>query len=77
MLQVENGLFLCLIEGQQPFNLEDRMDYYKVPGISIAVIKDFKIEWSKQYGVMDSETQNPVTERQYLMSAHLVKALLL
>ena len=38
------------------------MNYYKIPGISITVIKDYKIEWTKQYGVMDSEIQNPVTD---------------
>ena len=38
------------------------MEHYKVPGISITVIKDFKIAWTKQYGVMDSEIQNPVTD---------------
>ena len=61
--KVENGLLpYVLIEGEPSFNLQDRMDYYKVPGISITVIKDFKIAWSKQYGVMDSEIQNPVTD---------------
>ncbi len=61
--KVENGLLpYVLIEGEPSFNLQDRMDYYKVPGISIAVIKDFKVAWSKQYGVMDSEVQNPVKD---------------
>jgi CubicO group peptidase (beta-lactamase class C family) len=60
--QVERGLLpYVLIEGEPSFNLKDRMDYYKVPGVSIAVIKDFKVAWSKQYGVMDSETKNAVT----------------
>ncbi len=61
--KVENGLLPnVLIEGEESYNLYDRMEYYKVPGVSVALIKDFKIEWSKQYGVMDSEIQNPVTE---------------
>jgi CubicO group peptidase (beta-lactamase class C family) len=38
------------------------MDDYKVPGVSITVIKDFKVDWSKQYGVMDTELNNPVTD---------------
>ena len=61
--KVENGLLpYVLIEGEPSFNLLDRMNYYKVPGVSIAVIKDFKVIWSKQYGFLDSEIQNPVTE---------------
>ncbi len=61
--KVENGLLpVVLIEGESPFNLQDRMEYYNVPGISITVIKDYKIEWTKHYGVMDSEIQNPVTD---------------
>ena len=61
--KVENGLLpYVLIEGEPTFNLLDRMDHYKVPGVSIAVIKDFKVIWSKQYGFLDSEIQNPVTE---------------
>jgi CubicO group peptidase (beta-lactamase class C family) len=61
--KVENGLLpVVLIKGEAPFNLQERMDYYNVPGISITVIKDYKIEWTKQYGVMDSELQNPVND---------------
>lgn len=62
--KVENNLLpYVLIEGEPPFNIQDRMNYYNVPGISITVIKDYKIQWSKQYGVMDSEIQNPVDEK--------------
>ena len=44
--KVENELLpVVLIEGEPPFNLKDRMEYYNVPGISITVIKDYKIEW--------------------------------
>jgi len=62
--KVENGLLpVVLIEGEAPFNLEERMDYYNVPGISITVIRDYQIEWTKHYGVMDSRIQNPVTDK--------------
>jgi len=60
---VENGLLpVVLIAGEAPFKLEDRMKHYEIPGISIAIIKDYKIVWSKQYGVMDSELNNPVND---------------
>ena len=62
--QVENGLLPnVLIEGEPALNLNDRMKYYKVPGISITVIKDYQIAWTKHYGVKDAELQNPVTDQ--------------
>ena len=61
--KVENGLLpYVLIEGESPYNVQERMAYYNVPGVSITVIKDYKIEWTKHYGVMDVELQNPVTD---------------
>jgi len=41
--------------------LTERMEHYKVPGVSIAVINDYKIEWTKAYGTMDINTGTPVT----------------
>ena len=29
---------------------------YSVPGVSVAVIKDFRIEWAQGYGIADMET---------------------
>ncbi len=70
----ENGLLpVVLIEGESPLNLADRMKYYKVPGISIAVIKDYNIEWSRQYGAMDAEIQNPVTNKTLFNAGSLSK----
>src|SRR5688572_7953842 len=34
---------------------------FSVPGVSIAVIKDFKIDWAKGYGVADAEAGTAVT----------------
>jgi CubicO group peptidase (beta-lactamase class C family) len=72
--KVENGLLpVVLIKGEAPFNLQERMYYYNVPGISITVIKDYKIEWTKQYGVMDSELQNPVNDETLFSAGSLSK----
>jgi CubicO group peptidase (beta-lactamase class C family) len=38
------------------WNIDKRMTHYGVPGVSIAVIKDYKIHWIKHYGVTDKET---------------------
>src|SRR5947209_7803090 len=33
--------------------IADRMSFYKVPGISVAVINEGKIEWARGYGVVE------------------------
>ncbi len=42
------------IEGQpqQRWTLAERMEYWKVPGVSIAVIRNGKIAWARGYGVI-------------------------
>ncbi len=61
--QIENGLFpMTMIESEPTYNIEERMLFYKVPGVSITVINDYKSVWTKHYGVMDSELNNPVTD---------------
>ena len=58
---VENSLrHWTKIIGQPELTLEERMKYYHVNGISIVVIKDFKIDWAKGYGWADSLTRRPV-----------------
>lgn len=44
-----------------PLRLEDRMENYNVPGVSIAAINGNRIEWTKVYGVMDVNTGETVT----------------
>jgi len=41
--------------------LAERMEHYKTPGVSVAVVNNNQIEWSKAYGVMDKNTGEPVT----------------
>jgi CubicO group peptidase (beta-lactamase class C family) len=43
-------------QGFDGFTLQELMQRFRVPGVSIAVIKDFKIHWAKAYGVADVET---------------------
>ena len=59
---VENGLRPpVLIEGDHTWSLAERMKYYGVNGVSIAVIRDSKIEWAKGYGLADVEANQAVT----------------
>lgn len=47
-------------QGYDPYPLEQLMQRFRVPGVSIAVIKDFRIHWARAYGVADAETGQPV-----------------
>jgi CubicO group peptidase (beta-lactamase class C family) len=48
---------------------------FKVPGVSIAVIKDFKIEWAKAYGTADVETGMLVTTDTLFQAASISKTI--
>ncbi|RIK73096.1 penicillin-binding protein [candidate division KSB1 bacterium] len=62
MQRVETGLLpQVLVKGEPAWTLAERMQHYKVPGVSLAIIHDFKIVWSKAYGLKDVETKEPVT----------------
>ncbi|MBL8988763.1 MAG: serine hydrolase, partial [Gemmatimonadetes bacterium] len=47
-------------QGFDPLTLSQLMERFRVPGVSIAVIKDFKIHWAKGYGLADVEANRPV-----------------
>ncbi|MFK8012001.1 MAG: serine hydrolase domain-containing protein, partial [Marinicellaceae bacterium] len=60
---VESGLRSASYFKNDPlWKIEDRMQHYGVPGVSVAVIKDFKIHWLKHYGVTDKETGDAVND---------------
>jgi CubicO group peptidase (beta-lactamase class C family) len=60
--QVENGLRPpVLLEGDKTWTLAERMKLYHVEGVSIAVIRDSKIEWARGYGMADAEAKQAVT----------------
>jgi CubicO group peptidase (beta-lactamase class C family) len=71
MHRVENGLIeikspadMLRLDSTQLANaktITERMEHYKVPGVSIAVINDDHIEWTKVYGTMDVNSGAPVT----------------
>lgn len=53
--RVERGLMRpSYIAGQsvQHYTIEDRLQNYRTPGVSVAVMHDGKIEWAKGYGVV-------------------------
>ena len=61
--RVELGLVaLDRVKGETPTpkSLIERMHHYKVPGVSIAVIDNEKIDWSRGYGLADTATGQTV-----------------
>ncbi|HEY9434306.1 MAG TPA: serine hydrolase [Blastocatellia bacterium] len=71
---VEKGLLSpVLIKGDPGRTIQERMKFYKVPGVSIAVINDYKVEWARSYGVKDVETNEPVTTETLFQAASISK----
>jgi CubicO group peptidase (beta-lactamase class C family) len=60
-------------QGFDSFTVEGLMRRFRVPGMSIAVIKDFRIHWGKGYGVADVETGAKVDERTLFQAASISK----
>ena len=60
-------------QGLDPFTLKQVMEKYRVPGVSIAVIKDFAIHWAKGYGVADVTSGAPVTPDTMFQAASISK----
>ena len=74
---VENNLIPFVpVKGFKGWNIIDRMRYYKVPGVSIAVIKDYKIDWAKGYGLADTSKNIPVTTETMFSAGSISKFLM-
>jgi CubicO group peptidase (beta-lactamase class C family) len=63
------------VEGrpEAAFSLEERMEFYGVPGASVAVLNDGKIEWARGYGVKDASTGEPVGPHTLFQAASMSK----
>jgi CubicO group peptidase (beta-lactamase class C family) len=55
-------------------NLAERMAYHKVPGVSIAVINDLRVEWARGYGLLEADEREPVTPETLFQAASVAKA---
>lgn len=74
--RVETGLLgKAVIRGvpAETHTLEDRMAYFRVPGCSIAVINDGRIEWSRGYGFKENGREEPVTSETLFQAASISK----
>lgn len=74
--KVENNLMQqVIIEGDsvRHYNIEDRMNYHKVPGLSIAFVDEGKIKWAKGYGFICYDTVKKVDENTMFQAASISK----
>lgn len=55
--------------------LKDRMAFYNVNAVSIAVIKDYKIEWAKAYGFADVSEKRAATPQTLFQAASISKSI--
>src|SRR5262245_10365542 len=60
-------------QGHDPFTLQEILEKYHVPGVSIAVIRDFEIHWAKGYGIRDVSTGEPVENDTLFQAASISK----
>lgn len=72
---VEQGLLPAVrVRGRpQAMPLAERMAFYKVPGVSIAVIDDGEIAWAKGYGVLEAGRRTPVDDATLFQAASISK----
>jgi CubicO group peptidase (beta-lactamase class C family) len=56
-------------------SLKERMAFYDVNAVSIAVIKDYKVEWIKAYGYADVSENKLVTTQTLFQAASISKSI--
>jgi CubicO group peptidase (beta-lactamase class C family) len=64
-----------VVQGQNSsgMNLEHRMRFYKVPGVSIAFFSGGRIQWTRVYGYADLAKVTPVTAETLFQAASISK----
>ncbi|MFK7760389.1 MAG: serine hydrolase [Phycisphaerales bacterium] len=70
---VESGLITNTWANGHSFNIADRMRILDVPGVSIVVIHNGKIDWAAGYGVRDETSGLPVTTETLFQAASISK----
>jgi len=60
-------------DGLGELTIEELMERFHVPGVSVAVIHDFEIQWAKGYGIADIETGAPVDTETMFQAASISK----
>ncbi len=73
---VERGLSRAVYpQGLRPeaLRLEDRMAFYKVPGVSLAAFTAGRLEWTRAYGRRDLQVDAPLNENTLFQAGGLTQ----
>jgi len=54
-------------------SLQQLMDAYKIPGLSVAVVDDYQIVWAKGYGVIEPGSKKPVNPHTLFQAGSISK----
>src|SRR5215471_9968763 len=75
--RIINGLLPAAAVKGQPvprMTLAERMKYYNVPAVSIAVFKDGRVDWARGYGLADKTSNKAVTPHTLFQAASISKS---
>jgi CubicO group peptidase (beta-lactamase class C family) len=76
--RVENGLVHMRADGQPEWGsasaLAERMEYYQTPGLSVAIIDEYKLDWIKSYGVRSASKGEVVTTQTLFHAGSVAKS---
>ena len=74
---VENNLSgsVQIQDSVNTWNIEERMKAKEIYGLSIAVIRNYKIAWVKAYGMADKDANTPITTQTLFQAASISKSL--
>ncbi len=73
---IENGLLRPLrIKGDsiESYSITDRMAFHKVPGVSMAVVRNGAVQWAKAYGLANTTDSTEVTTSTLFQAASISK----
>lgn len=76
--RVEQGLSTRIVVKDSPerrMSLAQRMAFHQVPAVSIALINEGKVEWTRAYGLADVAGGKPATTATLFQAASVSKAL--
>jgi CubicO group peptidase (beta-lactamase class C family) len=77
--RVENGLVRMNANYQPQWGdacaLAERMGHYQTPGVSVAVIDEYRVDWVKGYGVRTADEEEAVTAQTLFHAGSVAKSI--
>lgn len=74
--EIENGLTESIIienDSAKNYSIEERMEYWNVPGISIAIVRNEKLRWAKGYGKANIQKGTKVDVNTFFQAGSISK----